>query len=143
MLSGTRVVEVGDEMGEYCGLLLAGLGADVVRIEPPGGSPTRRIGPFLGDRPDPEGSLYFWHYNRAKRSVALDVAAADGRPALKRLLAGADVLLDSTCGGLNAAPPGALAREVRRSSWRASRRSATRAVEGLQGSDLVHPRSAA
>ena len=101
MLAGTRVVEIGAEMGEYCGLLLAGLGADVVKIEPPGGSPTRRIGPFYGDRPDPEGSLYFWNYNRAKRSVALDLHGAAGRESLPRLLAGADVLLDSTCGGLN------------------------------------------
>ena len=49
MLSGLRVVEIADELAEYCGLLLAGLGAEVIKIEPPEGSPTRRIGPFFGD----------------------------------------------------------------------------------------------
>ena len=42
-LSGIRVIELADEKAEYCGLTLAGLGADVVKVEPPGGSPTRRI----------------------------------------------------------------------------------------------------
>jgi len=49
---------------KYCGLTLAGLGADVIKIEPPGGSPTRRIGPFYEDREDRERSLFFWQYNR-------------------------------------------------------------------------------
>src|SRR6185437_2940706 len=56
MLAGLRVAEVADELAEYTGLLLAGLGADVVKIEPPGGAPTRRIGPFLDDQPHPERS---------------------------------------------------------------------------------------
>ena len=55
-LTGIRVIELADEQAEYCGLTLAGLGADVVKVEPPGGSPTRRIGPFYQDRDDPEGS---------------------------------------------------------------------------------------
>jgi crotonobetainyl-CoA:carnitine CoA-transferase CaiB-like acyl-CoA transferase len=103
MLSGVRVVEVADELGEYCGLLLAGLGAEVVKVEPPDGSPTRRIGPFYGDQPDPEKSLFFWNYNRAKRSVMLDPASKDGRDSLLRLLQDADVLLDTSCGATNAA----------------------------------------
>ncbi|MBE0624057.1 MAG: CoA transferase [Burkholderiales bacterium] len=103
MLSGIRVVELADELGEYCGLLLAGLGADVIKVEPPDGSPTRRIGPYYGDQPDPEKSLYFWNYNRAKRSVALDPGRADGRDALLRLLQDADVLLDASCGAVNSA----------------------------------------
>jgi crotonobetainyl-CoA:carnitine CoA-transferase CaiB-like acyl-CoA transferase len=103
MLSGIRVVEIADELGEYCGLLLAGLGAQVVKVEPLDGSPTRRIGPFYGDQPDPEKSLFFWHYNRAKRSVALDPGSTNGRDSLLRLLHGADVLLDTTCGGTNSA----------------------------------------
>jgi crotonobetainyl-CoA:carnitine CoA-transferase CaiB-like acyl-CoA transferase len=102
MLAGLRVVEVADELAEYCGLLLAGLGADVVKAEPLGGSPTRAIGPFLDDVPDPERSIFFWHYNRAKRSVVLDAQSAEGRAHLLRLLEGADVLLDASCGGLNA-----------------------------------------
>ncbi len=49
-LTGIRVIELADEQAEYCGLTLAGLGADVVKVEPPGGNPTRRIGPFYQDR---------------------------------------------------------------------------------------------
>jgi crotonobetainyl-CoA:carnitine CoA-transferase CaiB-like acyl-CoA transferase len=103
MLAGLRVIEVADELAEYTGLLLAGLGADVVKIEPPDGAPTRRIGPFLDDEPHPERSLFFWNYNRAKRSVTLDIHEPAGREALLRLLDDADILLDSSCGDLNAA----------------------------------------
>ncbi len=91
MLAGVRVVELADERGEYAGLLLAGLGADVVKIEPPDGSATRRIGPFLDDEPGPERSLFFWNYNRAKRSVVLDLRDAPARESLLRVLDGADV----------------------------------------------------
>src|ERR1700745_3632309 len=73
MLDGLRVIEVADERAEYTGLLLAGLGAEVVKIEPPEGNPTRRMGPFLDDKPGPERSLFFWNYNRGKRSVTLDI----------------------------------------------------------------------
>src|SRR5690348_18134591 len=55
-LTGIRVIEIADEQAEYCGLTLAGLGADVLKVEPPGGNPTRRIGPFYRDKPDPERS---------------------------------------------------------------------------------------
>ena len=58
-LTGLRVIELADEQAEYGGLALAGLGAEVVKVEPPGGSPTRRIGPFYEDREDPERSLFF------------------------------------------------------------------------------------
>lgn len=95
-LSGVRVVELADEPAEYCGLLLAGLGAAVIKVEPPGGSPTRKIGPFLNGSGDPEESLFFWHYNRGKRSVVLDLGDADGVGGLRRLLQTADVLLEST-----------------------------------------------
>jgi crotonobetainyl-CoA:carnitine CoA-transferase CaiB-like acyl-CoA transferase len=72
-LTGIRVIELADEQAEYCGLTLAGLGADVIKVEPPGGNSTRRIGPFYQDREDPECSLFFWQYNRGKRSVVLDL----------------------------------------------------------------------
>ncbi|HYC24311.1 MAG TPA: CoA transferase [Candidatus Bathyarchaeia archaeon] len=95
-LSGVRVVEIADEQAEYCGRLLAGLGAEVIKLEPPGGSPTRRIGPFLADSPDPERSLFFWQYNLGKRSVVLDLDSPRDGPRLVQLLASADVLLEST-----------------------------------------------
>jgi crotonobetainyl-CoA:carnitine CoA-transferase CaiB-like acyl-CoA transferase len=85
-----------DEQAEYCGLILAGLGADVIKVEPPGGSPTRRIGPFYQDRADPEGSLFFWNYNRGKRSMVLDLHKEQERAFLRFLLSTADVFLEST-----------------------------------------------
>src|SRR3974390_1964934 len=94
-LGGIRVVEVGNELGEYCGRVLAGLGADVVRVEPPGGDVTRSFGPFVADEPHPDRSLYFWHYNLGKRSVVLDLDTAEGQEELAGLIAGADVVLDS------------------------------------------------
>ncbi len=101
MLQGLRVIEIADERAEYTGLLLAGLGCDVVKIEPPEGNATRRIGPFLDDEPGPERSLFFWNYNRGKKSIVLDIQSEPD--ALLRLLEGADILLDSSCGALNTA----------------------------------------
>lgn len=98
MLAGLRVVEIADELGEYCGLLLAGLGAEVIKIEPPGGSPTRQIGPFAGDNVDPEKSLFFWNYNRGKKSVVFDTSLPADRASILKLVDGADILLDSSAG---------------------------------------------
>ncbi len=82
MLDGLRVIEIADEQAEYAGLVLAGLGAEVIKVEPPGGNSTRRIGPFYEGIGDPERSLFFWHYNRAKRSDAAPRSArAHGRSA--------------------------------------------------------------
>src|ERR1700729_1565112 len=101
MLAGLRVIEVADERAEYTGLLLAGLGAEVVKFEPPEGNATRRIGPYLDDRPGPERSLFFWNYNRNKKSVVLDLKTSPGREQMLGLLGGADILLDASCGALN------------------------------------------
>jgi len=94
-LGGLRVVEIGNELGEYCGKVLAGLGADVIRIEKPGGDDTRSNGPFYHDVPDPDRSLYFWHYNFGKRSVVLDLDLREDQARLKQLLNGADIVIDS------------------------------------------------
>ena len=98
-LAGLRILELGDEKGEYCGRLLAGMGADVVKLEPPGGSPTRLFPPFRGDVVDPERSLHFWHYNVGKRSVVLDLETDAGPAQLARLAARADVLVESLSPG--------------------------------------------
>ncbi len=95
-LSGLRVVELADEQAEHCGLILAGLGAEVVKVEPPGGNPSRRIGPFYQDQEHPERSLYFWQYNRGKKSVVLDLHEGRDRDKLLSLLSTADVFLEST-----------------------------------------------
>jgi len=94
-LSGLRVVELAGPLGEWCGRLLAGMGADVVKVEPPGGGPTRTIGPFVADEPHPDRSLYFWQHNAGKRAVTLDLARAAGRALLGRLIRTADVLLET------------------------------------------------
>lgn len=95
MLDGLRVVEVADEAGEYCGLLLAGMGAEVIKIEPPGGASTRRIGPFVADVPDPERSLHFWTYNRGKKSLVLDIEREEDQARLLELIGSADIFLDA------------------------------------------------
>jgi len=71
-LEGVRVLELTDESAEYCGRVLAGLGADVVKVEPAAGAPSRTIGPFLDDEPGPDRSLAFWADNVGKRSVVID-----------------------------------------------------------------------
>lgn len=90
-----RVVDLTDERGQLCAKLLADLGADVVLVEPPGGSRSRAMGPFAGDEPGPQRSLFHWAYNRGKRSVVLDLHSEAGRARLLELLADADVLVES------------------------------------------------
>ena len=95
LLDGVRVIEIGDEVSAYAGKLLAGLGADVIKVEPPEGCPTRNIGPFYEDEPGLERSLYWWHYSIGKCSLTLDLAIEDGRSTLLQLLTTADLLLDA------------------------------------------------
>jgi crotonobetainyl-CoA:carnitine CoA-transferase CaiB-like acyl-CoA transferase len=88
------VVELaGDPAGEMTGKLLAQLGADVIKVEPPPGSPTRATGPFVHGHEDGDHSLSFWYYNTGKRSVVIDYATPDGRSDLLRLLAAADLCI--------------------------------------------------
>ena len=94
-LSGLRVLELADQTGQFCGKLLGDLGADVIKIEPPGGEPCRRIGPFLHDIPHPERSLSFWYYNTSKRGITLDINTGDGRDLFRRLAAIADVVFET------------------------------------------------
>src|SRR5437016_11170100 len=94
-LAGLRVLELADEKGQFCGKLLADLGADVVKIEPPGGEPSRHVGPFLDDIPHPERSLSFWFYNTSKRGITLNLDTADGRQLFGRLAATSDVILET------------------------------------------------
>jgi crotonobetainyl-CoA:carnitine CoA-transferase CaiB-like acyl-CoA transferase len=95
-LTGIRVIELADEQAEYCGLTLAGLGADVVKVEPPGGNSTRHIGPFYQDQEGPERSLFFWQYNRGKRSIVLDLRQRNDRERFRSLVGTADILVAST-----------------------------------------------
>ncbi len=94
-LGHLRVLEVVDDMGELCGKMLADMGADVVRIEPPEGAATRRVGPFLDDQPHPERSIHFWHYNTNKRSVTLALDRPEGQKLFARMVETADILVES------------------------------------------------
>jgi crotonobetainyl-CoA:carnitine CoA-transferase CaiB-like acyl-CoA transferase len=94
-LSGIRVLELANELGESCGKLLAGLGCEVIKIEPPYGEETRSYGPFFRGQISPNTSLYFWNYNFGKRSVTLDLDATEGQDLFRELIAGADVVIDA------------------------------------------------
>src|SRR5262245_63204992 len=88
------VVELAtDPAGEMVGKVLAEMGADVVKIEPPAGAPSRSVGPFVTGRTDGDHSLSFWYYNTNKRSAVLDYSTPAGRDELLSLLAGADVCI--------------------------------------------------
>ena len=92
-LAGLRVVDLSRVLaGPWCGMLLADLGADVIKVEAPGrGDDTRGWGPpFLGGE-----SVYFLGCNRGKRGMAIDLASDAGRALLGRLLADADVLIEN------------------------------------------------
>jgi crotonobetainyl-CoA:carnitine CoA-transferase CaiB-like acyl-CoA transferase len=89
-----RVVELAtDPAGELTGRLLAEMGADVVKVEPAEGAPSRHTGPFIDGVADPDGSLAFRFYNADKRSVVVDLAAATGVAELHDLVASADVFV--------------------------------------------------
>ena len=94
-----RVLEIGTEAVDFCGMLLAGEGADVIKVEPPSGSPGRQIGPFFEDRPGDNRSLFYWNYNRGKRGVTLDLESPEGRMRYLELVRTADVILDATAAG--------------------------------------------
>lgn len=95
MLGHMRVLDLADERGLVCGQILADLGADVIAVEPPGGSTARRLGPFAGDQPEPERSLTWWAFARNKRGMTLDLEIEAGRDQLRRLVQQADVLIES------------------------------------------------
>ena len=99
-LSDLHVVELSEGIGgPYCGKLFADLGADVVKVEPPEGDRSRRLGPFPNDEPDPERSGLFLHLNTGKKSVTLDRSSTQGQALLGRLLAQADVLIADDAAG--------------------------------------------
>jgi crotonobetainyl-CoA:carnitine CoA-transferase CaiB-like acyl-CoA transferase len=95
VLSPYRVIDLTGESGLLCGQILADLGADVIQVEPPGGSSARRVGPWHGSEPGLERSLYWWAYARNKRSIVLDVEREADRGELLRLLRGADFFVES------------------------------------------------
>ena len=100
---GLTVVELADRRNQWAGKLLADGGARVIQIEPIQGSPGRWCGPFVDDKVDPDRCLDYWWNNAGKQSVAVDLERKPAQDLLRKLLAWADVFLEST-------PPGALAK---------------------------------
>src|SRR5713101_7600464 len=81
--------------GPYATKLLADFGADVIKVERPGGDPARRLGPFPGDVPHPEKSGTFFYFNTNKRSIELDLSSAAGRETFLALVDRADAVVES------------------------------------------------
>ena len=99
-LEGIRVIELGTLVAApYCGKLLGDLGADVVKVEPIGGDPARRIAVFPGVAVEPEASPLFLFNNTSKRGIRCDLERDDDRALLGALLERADVLVEDTAHG--------------------------------------------
>jgi len=94
-LSVYRVLDLADSKGAYCTKLLADLGADVIKIEPPQGDSTRSIPPFVDDMPHLEKSLYFLYRHANKRGITLDLETSEGKAIFKKLVKTADVLVET------------------------------------------------
>jgi len=94
-LDDVRVLDLAGEIGQYCTKLLADLGADVIKIEPPSGDPVRGLPPFYEDGPDGQTSLYWLNLNTSKRGVTLDIEKPEGRRLFERLVATADIVIES------------------------------------------------
>ncbi len=94
-----RVLDLTDEQGFFCGRILADLGAEVIKVERPGGDPSRNIGPFYLGRPSPETSLFWFAYNANKKGITLNIESRDGQDIFRRLVKKADVVIESlACG---------------------------------------------
>src|SRR4030088_2576509 len=94
-LSPYRILDLTEGALCLCGKLLADLGADVIRVEKPGGDVSRTIGPFYKDIPHPEKSLFWWAYNVNKRGITLNLETPEGQDVFKKLVQSADFVLES------------------------------------------------
>ncbi|TMA08770.1 MAG: CoA transferase, partial [Deltaproteobacteria bacterium] len=90
LLSSFRILDLTDELGFLCGKILGDLGADVVKVERPGGDPARLIGPFYQDQIHPEKSLCWFAFNNNKRGITLNLERPRGRDIFAELVARAD-----------------------------------------------------
>src|SRR5439155_11596434 len=95
-LSHLRVIELADTPASYPTRWLADLGADVIKVEPPGGDPNRLVPPFAGNIEHPERSLTFIHANTNKRSIVFDLNHDSDREIFAKLLASANLFVEAT-----------------------------------------------
>lgn len=98
-LDDIRIIDLAGEIGIYATKLLADLGADVIRIEPPGGDPMREIGPFWHDEARIDRSLSYFNLTTNRRSITLDFTKPGGRALFERLVATADVVVETYAPG--------------------------------------------
>ncbi len=100
LLSGVKVVELASRIsGPYCGKILAQMGAEVIKVEPPEGDESRRLGPFPNHTPDPEKSALFLWLNANKYGVTLEATRSRDRSRLADLIQNADILIESEAQG--------------------------------------------
>src|SRR6185437_2969795 len=103
MLGQCRVLDLSTERGFLCGQILGDLGADVIKVEPVGGSFARQAAPFVRDQAGPDNAIGWLAFNRNKRGITLNLDAAEGQALLKRLAAKAEILIESENPGAMAA----------------------------------------
>ena len=103
MLSPYRVLDLTDERGMLAGQMLADLGADVIQVEPPGGSRARAEPPFASDEEGVASSLFWWAYARNKRGITCDLDTPEGQDLIRRLAASSDFVFESDAPGAMAA----------------------------------------
>lgn len=101
-LTGYRVLDLADEKGQLCARLLGELGADVIKVEPREGDPTRACGPFFRGEAGVETSLFWWVMNAGKRSITCELRLEQGRELLHRLTTMADILVETCVPGTQA-----------------------------------------
>ena len=99
MLSCYRILDLTDARAFICGRALSDFGAEVIKIEKPGGDPSRRRGPFYGDDPDPEKNLWWFAFNANKKGITLDIESEAGQDLFKKLVKTADAVLESFAPG--------------------------------------------
>ena len=95
LLAGCQVLDLTNELGHFAGKVLGDFGADVIKVERPGGDASRNIGPFYGETADPEKSLFWFATNTSKRGITLNIENREGRELLRRLVKTADIVLES------------------------------------------------
>jgi crotonobetainyl-CoA:carnitine CoA-transferase CaiB-like acyl-CoA transferase len=95
LLKGLQVLDLADEKASFCSKLLADLGARVIKIERPGGDPSREIGPFIENSPNLEKSLFFFHNNTNKLGITLNLEHENGKEIFLKLLEKAEIIVET------------------------------------------------
>ncbi len=95
MLRGLQILDLSDEKASFCSKLLADLGAEVIKVERPGGDASRWIGPFWKDMPHPERSLSFWYNNTNKLGITLNLESREGQEIFRQLVSKADIIIET------------------------------------------------